>query len=158
MNQRLQQFLTAENLSQSQFADILGVARGSVSHILSGRNKPGYEFLESMMQHYPALNMEWLFTGKGKMYKTARTEPSIADNAILAWHDNSDPGDYPDTDFLFPEEDIPSNIPSTPLSPAASKSKAQLKVNTANNSNNQRVISKITVFYSDGTYEELVKE
>ena len=68
MNRRLLQFLQAENLTQTQFADTLSVARGSVSHILSGRNKPGYDFLESLLLHYPSLNLEWLLTGKGKMY------------------------------------------------------------------------------------------
>lgn len=69
MNRRLLQFLQAENITQTQLADTLGVARGSVSHILSGRNKPGYDFLESLLLHYPALNLEWLLTGKGRMYR-----------------------------------------------------------------------------------------
>ena len=69
MNRRLLLFLQAQNITQSQFADTLSVARGSVSHILSGRNKPGYEFLESLALHYPALNIDWLLTGKGSMYK-----------------------------------------------------------------------------------------
>lgn len=76
MNRRLLLFLQAQGITQSQFADTLSVARGSVSHILSGRNKPGYEFLESLALHYPSLNMDWLFTGKGSMYKNA----SEADN------------------------------------------------------------------------------
>ena len=71
MNTRLEQFLSAENLSQSQFADTIKVARASVSHILAGRNKPGWDFLTSMMKHYPNLNLEWLMTGSGKMYKSA---------------------------------------------------------------------------------------
>lgn len=69
MNKRLQQFLNAENISQSQLADTLDVARAGVSHIISGRNRPGFDFLESMALHYPQLSMEWLLTGKGKMYK-----------------------------------------------------------------------------------------
>ena len=69
MNRRLLQFLQAENITQSQFADTLSVARGSVSHILSGRNKPGYDFLESLLLHYPRLNLDWLMTGKGRMYR-----------------------------------------------------------------------------------------
>ena len=69
MNRRLLQFLQAENITQSQFADTLDVARGSVSHILSGRNKPGYDFLESLLLHYPRLNLDWLLTGKGRMYR-----------------------------------------------------------------------------------------
>lgn len=74
MNRRLLQFLQAENISQTQLADTLSVARGSVSHILAGRNKPGYDFLESLMLHYPSLNLEWLLTGKGKMYHDSTLE------------------------------------------------------------------------------------
>lgn len=60
MNKRLEKFLAAENLSQTQFAESIGVARAGVSHLLSGRNKPSYDFIEAVMQKYPALNMEWL--------------------------------------------------------------------------------------------------
>ena len=71
MNRRLLQFLQAENITQTQLADTLSVARASVSHILAGRNKPGYDFLESLLLHYPSLNLDWLLTGKGRMYKEA---------------------------------------------------------------------------------------
>ena len=57
MNKRLQQFLNAENISQSQFADTLNVARAGVSHILAGRNKPGFDFIESLILHFPDLNI-----------------------------------------------------------------------------------------------------
>ena len=68
MNNRLMQFLEAENISQSQFAESIGVARASISHILAGRNKPGFDFIERMARRYPSLNLEWLITGKGRMY------------------------------------------------------------------------------------------
>lgn len=71
MDKRLQQFLDAENISQAQLADTLGVARAGISHILSGRNKPGFDFLEAMAVHFPQISMDWLLTGKGRMYKDA---------------------------------------------------------------------------------------
>ena len=74
MDKRLQQFLDAENISQAQLADTLGVARASISHILSGRNRPGFDFLEGMALHYPGINLDWLLTGKGRMYKENRPE------------------------------------------------------------------------------------
>lgn len=69
MKQRLEQFLAAENISQTQFAESINVARAGISHILSGRNKPSYEFIVNTMEAFPTLNIEWLLTGKGKMYK-----------------------------------------------------------------------------------------
>ena len=79
MDKRLHQFLDAENISQAQLADTLGVARAGISHILSGRNKPGFDFLEAMAVHYPQISMDWLLTGKGRMYKdTAGENPVFA--------------------------------------------------------------------------------
>ena len=77
MNRRLQQFLEAENITQSLFADTLGVTRASISHILSGRNRPGFDFLESIALHYPEISLEWLLTGRGKMYR--ETEKTAAE-------------------------------------------------------------------------------
>ena len=71
MDKRLQQFLSAENITQAQFADTIGVARASVSHILAGRNKPGFDFIESMSSHYPNISLEWLISGRGRMYKNS---------------------------------------------------------------------------------------
>ena len=70
MNKRLLQFLAAENITQTQLAETLDVAKASVSNILAGRNRPGYDFIESLMLHYPSLNIEWLIKGKGRMYRS----------------------------------------------------------------------------------------
>ena len=72
MNKRLQQFLAAENITQAKFAETIGVARAGVSHVLSGRNKPSFEFLDSMARNYPTLSLEGLISGRGKMYKDGR--------------------------------------------------------------------------------------
>lgn len=84
MNRRLLQFLQAQNITQTQFADTLSVARGSVSNILSGRNKPGYDFLESLLLHYPNLNLEWLMTGRGSMMRELSPGDDIAQMQLFA--------------------------------------------------------------------------
>ncbi len=142
MNRRLQQFLSAENISQSQLAEILGVARASVSHILSGRNKPGFDFILNMTNRFPALNIEWLISGKGRMYNTPTTTLYDPHSVV---------------------EEIPSQINFTEeiqdFSEIATESAAP-KVNTldskAQQPTTQRSISKILVFYTDGTFQELV--
>lgn len=73
MNSRLQQFLELENLTPARLADMLGVQRSGLSHILSGRNKPGYDFINKLLLKFPAINAEWLLTGKGKPYKEMNT-------------------------------------------------------------------------------------
>ncbi len=142
MNRRLQQFLSAENISQSQLAEILGVARASVSHILSGRNKPGFDFILNMTNRFPALNIEWLISGKGRMYTTPTTTLYDPHSAV---------------------EEIPSQINFVEEIQDFSEPVQEIprpKVNTLDNKArqpiNQRSISKILVFYTDGTFQELV--
>lgn len=66
---RIIQFLSKEGLSPSQFAEILGIQRSSISHILSGRNKPSYDFFSKLINSYPNINLEWFFNGEGNCYK-----------------------------------------------------------------------------------------
>ncbi len=68
MNNRLQQFLTLENLTPARLADMLGIQRSGLSHILSGRNKPGYDFILKLCLKFPHLNANWFITGRGKPY------------------------------------------------------------------------------------------
>ena len=69
MNNRLQQFLELENLTPARLADMLGIQRSGLSHILSGRNKPSYEFLTRILTKFPHINADWLMTGRGKAYR-----------------------------------------------------------------------------------------
>jgi transcriptional regulator with XRE-family HTH domain len=68
MEDRLLKLLDTEQLSSSKFADIIGVQRSSVSHILSGRNKPSFDFIQKTLKAFPLLNADWLIIGDGDMY------------------------------------------------------------------------------------------
>lgn len=96
MRTRLQQFLMAENISPSRFADQIGIQRSGLSHILAGRNKPGFDFIEKMLLTYPSLNAEWLITGKGKMYKEIqeKTQEMLPEEPIFLDNNNSSVDTY----------------------------------------------------------------
>lgn len=69
MKERLLQLLDLEQISPSKFADIIGVQRSSVSHVISGRNNPSYDFLQKTLKAFPGLNASWLMLGEGTMYE-----------------------------------------------------------------------------------------
>jgi len=69
MKERLIQLLDLEQLSPSKFADIIGVQRSSISHVISGRNKPSFDFLQKTLKAFPGLNAAWLMLGEGTMYE-----------------------------------------------------------------------------------------
>lgn len=74
MENRIKQFLAAENITQATFAEMIDVTRSNVSHILSGRNKPGFDFIQNTSKAFPNLNLDWLIMGKGRMYKSSNSE------------------------------------------------------------------------------------
>ena len=76
MKDRLEKFIKTEGLTPSRFAEIMGVQPSSISHILGGRNKPSFDFIEKMLQRFPKLNPDWLLLGKGNIYR------SISDNTV----------------------------------------------------------------------------
>ena len=63
IQERLQLIPKMHSITPSSFADKLGVQRSNVSHVLSGRNKPGLDFLEKIVTHFPRVNVHWLITG-----------------------------------------------------------------------------------------------
>lgn len=69
MKERLIQLLDLEQLSPSKFADLIGVQRSSISHVISGRNKPSFDFLQKTLKAFPGLNASWLLMGEGSMYE-----------------------------------------------------------------------------------------
>lgn len=62
---RLEKILQYYEFSAAAFADKIGVQRSSISHLLSGRNKPSLEFVLKVVQSFPEVNLYWLLKGKG---------------------------------------------------------------------------------------------
>ena len=61
---RISQILEEQQLSSSAFADTIGVQRSSISHVLSGRNKPSLEFILKIIRSFPSYSTDWLLFGK----------------------------------------------------------------------------------------------
>lgn len=143
MNTRLKQFLAAENITQSQFADTINVVRASVSHVLSGRNNPGYDFIKAIMTAYPALSMEWLILGRGKMYRESPTD------AVTAPPEPDFPPIYHEPDLFENLDKQDENIPVVEVVPTVSQTTVPSPVVK------QRKVVKVTIFFDDGTYQEM---
>lgn len=63
---RLQTVIDYYAESASSFSDKIGVQRSSISHILSGRNKPSLDFVLKVLSSYPEVELYWLLNGKGE--------------------------------------------------------------------------------------------
>ena len=66
---RFRYIMKINQLSASAFADEIGVQRSSVSHVLSGRNKPSLEFIQKVLKRYPKVDGNWLISGSTQIDK-----------------------------------------------------------------------------------------
>ncbi len=66
ISERIRLVINSQNLTAAAFADKLGVQRSNVSHVLAGRNKPSFEFLEKLITAFPSVSVAWLVTGETK--------------------------------------------------------------------------------------------
>ncbi len=71
LNKRIVEIMVRFNHSKSSLATELGVSLPLITHITTGRNKPGIELLQRVLQRFPDIDPMWLFLGEGEMRKVA---------------------------------------------------------------------------------------
>jgi len=62
---RLKIIMEFYQLTASSFADKISVQRSSISHLLSGRNKPSLDFVLKVIKEFEDVELYWLLNGKG---------------------------------------------------------------------------------------------
>lgn len=75
-SERLQELLQLHDETASSFAQKIGVQRSSISHILSGRNKPSLDFILKILNSYEDIDLYWLINGKTPS-KAISKEPKL---------------------------------------------------------------------------------
>jgi transcriptional regulator with XRE-family HTH domain len=75
---RLSKIMSYYGLSASAFAELIQVQKSSISHVLSGRNKPSLDFILKLNAAFPDLSLYWLLNGAGEMISITPTPISSA--------------------------------------------------------------------------------
>jgi transcriptional regulator with XRE-family HTH domain len=88
MEDRIKKLMDYMGITASELADSIGVQRSNVTHVLKGRNKPSFQFIEKLLQIYPTVNAKWLLLGEGNMIeggsnKSANLFDTIIEPKIL---------------------------------------------------------------------------
>lgn len=141
MKDRIIKFLTREGITPAHFADEIGVQRSSVSHILSGRNNPSFDFIQKILQRYNTVNAEWLITGIGDIYK--KTEKNII---VVPDHKP----DINPKEAQVIQKDLFSDIPIPKVEHPTTNNTTEKTLIEAPG----KTVDKIIVFYSDKTFVE----
>ena len=136
MQEQIQEILRREDLSSSQFADKIGVQRSSVSHVLSGRNKPGFDFIHKILDAFPGINAEWLITGYGEMYKQRRPPEELFE------------GPFSETSPAKDEKKLSARLESQGIK----------ETHAATGKEKEPEVERVIVFYTDKTFREYKSE
>jgi transcriptional regulator with XRE-family HTH domain len=67
ISERFKYIMKLNQLSASAFAEEIGVQRSSISHVLSGRNRPSLEFIQKVLNRFPKVDANWLINGSTNM-------------------------------------------------------------------------------------------
>jgi transcriptional regulator with XRE-family HTH domain len=171
INERITKVLEYSGFSASEFADEIDVQRSSISHIISGRNKPSLEFVTKIKNRFPELSWDWIILGTGEMKQTDSPFP-ISEKQ----EENSTPDLFTliDEDYkneVFVQENIQNETlrelnksfpsprkeilsDSQQLDIQENISEVQSIVNeTVTNINTESKIKKIVFFYENGKFE-----
>ena len=75
-SKRLKLILDYYDISATVLAEKIEVQRSSISHILSGRNKPSLDFVLKILKSFPEVELYWLLNGIGEFPKSSNTTQS----------------------------------------------------------------------------------
>ncbi len=133
MKDRIAQIIDNKALTPSKFADIVGIQRSRISHIMSGRNNPSIDVVTKIVSKFPEIDLRWLMTGEGEMLSSDINLFSNETNMV----NSEDTIDY--------------------------KSTNDTKISLSNQErtlfqSSQKRIERIIVFYTDSSFKEFRPE
>ncbi|RKT00782.1 helix-turn-helix transcriptional regulator [Flavobacterium sp. 123] len=138
---RLEIMLDYYNLSASSFADKIGVQRSSLSHLLSGRNKPSLDFILKILAVFPDVDLYWILNGKGSFPKNEDNPTNDNEELLKA--------KIPTPSIV---EMIPENLFSEITNLPNIDSKETKSISTPKSPYSSEV-EKIVFFYKNGTFK-----
>ena len=146
MKDRIKQIMESQHMTQQAFSQFTGISSSVLSGIFTGRTKPTLNQVEAIRRKIPNIDLDWLLTGVGSMYKT-EGQPH-----------NTPADSLPPT--LAGESDSKND------SQGSAKRTVGVAVKGINLNNDvtakknldisKRKITEIRVFYDDNTYEAFV--
>lgn len=169
--ERIELLMKCYDLTPSQFADKTGIQRASVSHIISGRNKPSLEVMLKIYDAFPEVDMKWLMMGVGEVpvRKSAQVVERTAPETLFAESNSQQSRDeaplFNSVEMERPivEEAKPRRVvapKSSERNVADTRAKRSLGGRMAQMAALQpdKKIKEVRIYYSDGTYETLIPE
>ena len=136
ITERIKEVIAGHNMTPKAFAEKVGENPSKLSHIFGGRNNPSLALIMKICQAFPDVQINWLlgFNDNEESQSYTPSQQSVV-NGVIDFSENDEPQE--------------SNAVAEPeRKPVADEYKPTLK---------PKSIKKIIVFYSDNTFDEVVK-
>lgn len=145
MLSRIQELLDDQQMNMSEFAKFAGISKSTMSFIKQGR-EPSMQVIKSIKAAFPKVRYDWLISGEGSMYGEGveHQEESGSGGEVDLF---SNEHIFDDVDSVS-ERRLDEDGKVEGVSPEEIVKDVQSKVG--------RKAVKMIVFYSDGSYEELM--
>ena len=148
LNKRIEQIIIDKGLSPSYFADTIGIQWSSISHILSGRNKPSLDIIQRILKVFPDIDRDWLLFDseipQQNMPQINRQQPVNQVNTRQNLFEQT-PRESPK--IFQTEPDVVKSSVNLPI-------KRKIERPTVPSVSSSKQIERIMIFYTDGTFEE----
>tara|TARA_B100001057_G_scaffold488536_1_gene573068 strand:+ start:32896 stop:33186 length:291 start_codon:yes stop_codon:yes gene_type:complete len=90
MLERIKIWMNKINISQTNLAENIGVNKATISHIMSGRNKPSIDFFIKLKEYYTDLDLNWIISGQETSYsKSSSKLGKSVDKIVVMYNDKS---------------------------------------------------------------------
>ena len=154
LSAKIELLIQAKKLSASQFADTLGIPRRSISHILSGRNKPSLDVVQKILIAFPEIPAEELLDDKRDLSLTVSAPKvlSAPTSVTPSLFDTPIPVSSESPTRILPEQTI---VQSNLRRPRETGTKTQIPIAAKTSTVHlAKKIERVIIFYTDGTFTE----
>lgn len=141
LNDKIVTLIEALGFSNTKFADTISVSRPTISHIISGRNKPSIDIIQKIMAVYPELGYKWFLD-----------DESFDPNCLLELSKNQREDEMAENRQA---DNIITNSENVLLKNSPAYSSQTDATFLQHKTTTTRRVEKIIMFYSDGTMEVL---
>jgi transcriptional regulator with XRE-family HTH domain len=139
---RLQKIMEKHDLNASSFAEKINVGRSSISHILSGRNKPSLDFVLAVLKTFDDVDLYWLLNGRGTFPKSPSDSSKKNETS-------------PAPEKISPPSFLTTSTPK-PTDERLDTFEKKHSIEENKNINKGKKVTKVILLYDDGTFENFI--
>ncbi len=146
MKERIYQIMQSENMTQREFAQVLGISASSLSSIFNGHTSPTNYTVQAIHRQFPDINITWLMFGEGEMLNSASQSGNDAEAPKSSGETLKDRVSEAASAVNRNESTLISAEAETP-------NQVIIRETVKYIDKPQRKIAKIHILYDDGTFE-----